>query len=222
LFHTDAAQAPAYFDCDVARLGVDLMTLSSQKINGPKGVGALYVNSKCEMRNFKLLSPLVTGGGQEYGLRSGTENVPGIVGFATAMEAAVQRAAKNFRHTKKLQTFFLRTLQRAIPDIEVNGAPETPHILNIYFPNEYAGDLLVKLDIAGVAASAGSACAARAFTPSHVLQALGLSGERIRGSLRFSLGPKTTQAELKEAVRRITLALVPPSQSPWKNQSRGR
>jgi cysteine desulfurase len=210
LLHTDAAQAPAYLDCDVNKLGVDLMTLSSQKINGPKGVGALYVNSKFKIQNSQLLSPLVTGGGQEHGLRSGTENVPGIVGFATAMDAARRNAAKNFKKVKELQAFFLRELQRAAPDIEVNGEPAAPHILNIYFPKEYAGDLLVKLDIAGVAASSGSACAARAFTPSHVLQALGLPGERIRGSIRFSFGPETTKNELREAVRRITFSLPSP------------
>ncbi len=98
LLHTDAAQAPAYFNCDVARLGADLMTLSSQKINGPKGVGALYIGP---IRPIGLIGPMVTGGGQEHGLRSGTENVPGIVGFATAMEAARRNAAKTLSRSQR-------------------------------------------------------------------------------------------------------------------------
>lgn len=201
LVHTDAAQAFNYFDCDVNKLGVDLMTLSGQKIYGPKGVGALFV------KNPKLLSPIITGGGQEFGLRSGTENVPAVVGFAKAIELAWKDRKKNFQDISSLKDYFWRGLKKIYPQAEINGIGNkesgimVPHILNIYFPTEFAGDLLIKLDIAGVAVSAGSACSARSYIPSYVLQALGLSEERIRGSLRFSFGKITTRAELNDALK---------------------
>ncbi len=194
LFHTDAAQALNYFDCSVGKLGVDIMTLSGQKICGPKGIGALYA------RNPKMLSPIITGGGQEFGLRSGTENVPAIVGFGKAVELAVRDRDRNFREVKLLKDRFWRGLKKIYPPAEINGDAGAPHILNVHFPTEYAGDLLIKLDIAGVAASAGSACSARSFSPSHVLQALGLSGERVRGSLRFSFGKAASKSEIDTAL----------------------
>jgi cysteine desulfurase len=194
LFHTDAAQALNYFDCDVEKLDVDLMTLSGQKVYGPKGIGALYV------RNPKLLSAIITGGGQEFGLRSGTENVPAIVGFGKAVELAERDRNKNFREVKSLKDYFWNGLKKIYPRAEINGDSKTPHILNIYFPTEFAGDLLVKLDIAGVAVSAGSACSARSYVPSHVLNALGLSGERVRGSLRFSFGKTASKGEIDAAL----------------------
>lgn len=197
LLHTDASQAPAYFDCDISRLGADLMTLSSQKINGPKGVGALCA------RDVKKLAPIVTGGGQEFGLRSGTENVPGIVGFAVALEFATKNRKREVKKISALKEYFWQEIKKISPRAAVNGSADTPHILNVYFPDRFAGDLLTRLDIAGVAASSGSACAARAFTPSHVLAALGLPGERVRGSVRFSFGTGTTAAEIKEAARRL-------------------
>ncbi|MCL4403867.1 cysteine desulfurase [Patescibacteria group bacterium] len=205
LFHADAAQAPAYLDCDVKKLGVDLMTLSSQKVYGPKGVGALYINGKAG----RLLSPTVTGGGQEFGLRSGTENVPGIVGFGKAMELAAGGRVRSSREVAEIKDHFRKGLKKAAPKADVNGSSEAPHILNVYFPDQFAGDLLTRLDIAGVAASSGSACAARAFTPSHVLEAIGLPGERIRGSVRFSFGGPTTKAEVNEAVKRIFAIIRP-------------
>ncbi len=215
LFHCDAAQAPMYLDCDVRKLGVDLMTLSGQKVYGPKGIGALYVNSKFEIRNLKFLSPEVTGGGQEFGLRSGTENTPAIVGLGKAVDLAVASKKKNAKQVEGVRNYFWKKLKSIYRKAEVNGSPDlpapclrmqeagAPHVLNIYFPGEYAGDLLVKFDVSGIAASAGSACSARAFTPSHVLAALGLPEERVRGSVRFSFGIQTTWKEIDEAIRRI-------------------
>lgn len=202
LFHTDAAQALMYFDCDVKKLGVDLMTLSGQKVYGPKGVGALCVKNSL-IQNTKYLVPIVTGGGQEFGLRSGTENVAAVAGFGKAAELAAQSRVKNAKRVEGLKKYFLGRLKKMDKKIETNGEPGAPHILNVYFPEEYTGDLLVKLDRAGVAASAGSACSARAFTPSHVLSAMGLPEERVRGSVRFSFGIQTTKSEINEAIRRI-------------------
>jgi cysteine desulfurase len=201
IFHIDAAQAFNYFDCDVDKLGVDLMTLSGQKIYGPKGIGALYV------RNPKLISPLVTGGGQEFGFRSGTENIPLIVGFSRAVELAVQERGKNIKKVSEMKDYFWRGLKKFYPQAEINGDSKTPHILNVFFPTEFAGDLLVKLDAAGIAVSAGSACTARAYAPSYVLQALELSPERVRGSLRFSFGKNNTRQELSAALKIINKTL---------------
>ncbi len=198
IFHTDAAQALNYFDCDAKELGVDLMTLSGQKIYGPKGIGALYI------KNPKILAPIIAGGGQEFGLRSGTENVPAIVGFGKAVELAAKDRSKSFKEIKSLKDYFWRGLKKIYPQAEINGGAGAPHILNIHFPTEYAGDLLVKLDMAGVAVSAGSACSARSYAPSHVLQALGLPQERVRGSLRFSFGKDNTRQELDAALKIIS------------------
>ncbi|MGC9603041.1 MAG: cysteine desulfurase family protein [Minisyncoccia bacterium] len=199
LLHTDAAQAFNYFDCNVKKLGVDLMTLSGQKIYGPKGIGALYVGKSAQEK----LKPIVTGGGQEFGLRSGTENVAAIVGFGKAVELAEKSRSKNTKEVKALKDYFWRGLKKFYPQAEMNGDSKAPHILNVYFPTEYAGDLLVKLDIAGVAASAGSACSARSYAPSPVLQALGLSQERVRGSLRFSFGKTLKTEDMKRALKQI-------------------
>ncbi len=203
LFHTDAAQALMYLDCDVEKLGVDLMTLSGQKVYGPKGVGALYVNSKFEIQNSKFLSPQVTGGGQEFGFRSGTENTPAVAGFGKAVELAYASRNKNAKYVGDAKNYFWKKLKAAYKKAEINGNADAPHILNVYFPSEFTGDFLVQLDQAGIAASAGSACSARAFTPSHVLHALGFPEERVRGSVRFSFGITTTRKEIDEVIRRI-------------------
>ncbi len=236
LLHVDAAQAFEYFKCDVGRLGVDLMTLSSQKIYGPKGAGALFVKNQesgikgqesgirnkelgvkrdgAIIHNSKFLIPFVTGGGQEFGFRSGTENVPAIVGFGNAAMLAEKGRAKHAKQVTEVRNYFWRELKKIYPQASMNGDNElrignkesgimAPHIINAYFPTEFAGDLLVKMDMAGIAASSGSACSARSFVPSHVLEALGLPSERIRGSIRFSFGVPTTRQEIREAVRRI-------------------
>jgi cysteine desulfurase len=203
LLHTDAAQAFMYLDCDVGKLGVDLMTLSGQKVYGPKGIGALYVNSKLEIRNFKFLSPQVTGGGQEFNLRSGTENVSSIAGFGCAAELAAVSRRRNAKYVEGAKDYFWKKLKAVYKRAEINGSVGAPHIVNVYFPSEYTGDFLVRLDQVGIAASAGSACSARSFTPSHVLGALGFPEERVRGSVRFSFGLTTTRKEIDETIRRI-------------------
>jgi len=255
LLHTDAVQAFQYLDCDVNKLGVDLMTLSAHKIYGPKGIGALYIrNSKFKILNSKqipiskskiqnvsglgfkisdlqqLVLPIVVGGGQEFGLRSGTENVPNIVGFAKAVELVNHSRELEKVRIEKLKNYFWKELKKIYPPAEINGIMNyesgimeklhrnktlihnsqfiIPNILNIYFPDHLAQDLLIKLDMAGVAVSSGAACSARSLKPSHVLQALGLPKDRILRSLRFSFGRLTTKQELDEVLRRIKLILT--------------
>lgn len=200
IVHTDAVQAFQFLSCDVGELGVDLMTLSAHKIYGPKGAGLLYVRG-----GAKNLRPIVTGGGQEFGLRSGTENVPNIVGFGEAVKLAESDREQETKKIGELKDYFWRELKKILPKIELNGSDENslPNILNIYFPKNKSEDLLIKLDQTGIAVSSGSACSARASKPSHVLKALGWPLERIQSSLRFSFGKFTTKAEMREVLRKI-------------------
>lgn len=194
LFHTDAVQAFQFLDCDADRLGMDLMTLSAHKICGPKGIGALYV------RDLKLLRPMLTGGGQEFGLRSGTENVPSIVGFAKAVELALAAREKESRRLAKLRNHLWAGIKKIFPKAEINGpeddAEKLPNILNVYFPGHEAQDLLTKFDLAGLAVSSGSACRSRAVESSHVIEALDCPGKRAKSSIRFSLGRPVVVREL--------------------------
>jgi cysteine desulfurase len=210
LFHADAVQAFNLFDLNVIKSGVDLMTLSSHKIYGPKGAGALYINSKYEIRNtkYEILSPILTGGGQEYGLRSGTENVPAIVGFAKAAEIAHQAHSKEFIRLEKLSKLFFEKIKKEIPDVQINGNLDrrSPNILSIYFPRHE--NLGVALDMVGVAASAGSACAQRYEKPSYVLAAMGMDESRIKQSIRFSFGRFTDENEILEASGRIVKVIL--------------
>ncbi len=218
LIHTDAAQAFQYLDCNVDRLGVDFMTLSGQKMFGPKGVGALFVRSQ---KRESVITPLITGGGQEFGFRSGTENAPLVVGFSQAVQETVQLRDRERKRIFVLRSYFWKGLKRICPGIEINGPSirkmigkqgfesSLPHILNVRFPLWLAQDLLIRLDIAGVAVSAGSACAMRSLDVSHVLTAIGLSEKKAFGSLRFSFGRFTTEGDIKEVLRRINGILNP-------------
>ena len=225
LFHTDAVQAFHYLDCDVQKLGVDLMTLSAHKIYGPKGIGVLFMkrgtwNMKHKQNDMFyasifMLHPTITGGGQEFGLRSGTENMPLIVGFAKAIELAGKAREKESKRVSELRNYFWKQIKKIYPEAQLNGptisvnqlnqykSARLPNNLNIYFPKLRAEDLLVKFDLAGVAVSAGSACSARGTEPSHVLKACGFPLERIKSSLRITLGRPTTKAEIDEAIVRM-------------------
>ncbi|KKS83019.1 MAG: Cysteine desulfurase NifS [Candidatus Wolfebacteria bacterium GW2011_GWC1_43_10] len=207
LFHTDAAQAPCFFDLNVLKSGVDLMTLSSHKIYGPKGSACLYLSNKLPTTNCQLLSPIITGGGQEYGLRSGTENIPAIAGFGLAAETAASERETEFGRTKKLSLYFFEKIKEKLPLVEINGDLEnrSPHILNLFVP--YKENLVVALDLAGVAASSGSACSQRIAKSSHVLSAMGFNEERIKQSVRFSFGKFTTKEEIDTAIERIIMAI---------------
>lgn len=192
LFHTDAVQAPSVLSLDVDALGVDLLSLSGHKFYGPKGVGALYV------RSGTPLSALVVGGGQEHGLRAGTENVAGIAGFERALALAQSDCRANAERLAGLRDRLEAGMTATIPDMLVNAAraPRLASISSIAFADVVADALLIRLDLAGVAASAGSACAAGSLEPSHVAAALGLAPRYAHGVIRFSLGHKTTPVEV--------------------------
>ncbi|MBI1838765.1 MAG: cysteine desulfurase [Candidatus Colwellbacteria bacterium] len=205
LLHTDAVQAFQFLECDVNSLRVDMMTLSAQKIYGPKGVGLLYVRG---LGRALHLSPLVNGSGQEFGLRSGTENVPGIVGFGKAAELIGKNKKQEAARIKRLRDYFWAKLRKSNPEVELNG-PATDsdkrlhNNLNVYFPGRTAQDLLIRLDIAGLAVSSGSACLSRSARPSHVVQALGFSGDRAKASLRITLGRPTKKVDIDKALKLI-------------------
>ncbi len=204
LFHTDAAQALQFLGCDVHVLGIDLMTLSAHKIYGPKGIGALYIKES-EKRGSSALLPVITGGGQEFGLRSGTENVPLIVGFAKAVEllGTHQTKAANCKKLETLRDYFWRKLKKLAPAAEVNGGYDlsiAPHILNVYFPGRKSEEILTAGDLAGLAVSAGSACRSRSADASYVIQSLGHSKARAGSSIRFSFGRWTTKLEIDAAL----------------------
>jgi cysteine desulfurase len=193
LFHCDAVQAPGRLPLDVGELGVDLLAISAHKFYGPKGVGMLYV------RETTALAPLVVGGGQEFGLRAGTENVSGIVGLARALELAAAELPAESVRLARMRDDFERAIVAAEPEARVNaaGAPRLPNISSIAFPGVDAATLLVSLDLAGVAVSAGSACAAGATMSSHVLRAIGAPLRERSGTLRFSFGKLSSEQDVE-------------------------
>src|SRR3989344_1136552 len=255
--HPSSLENPRY------GVGVDLMTLSAHKIYGPKGIGALYVRQHQRITNpirinewirqthhpefaegfvnsekirYSLMKPIITGGGQEQNLRSGTENVPYIVGFAKAVELAVKNREGERKRVERLRDYFFRGIKKiyphtkrgllsssaksanprygvgVYPKAEINGpslegAGRLPNNLNIYFPSQNANEFLIKLDLAGVAASSGSACSSRAAQPSHVLGVIRLSESRARESIRFTLGRPTTKAEIDKALSIVKILL---------------
>ncbi len=195
--HSDSTQAANYLDLHVARLGVDLMTLNGGKIYGPKQSGLLYLKSSVK------LQPLIMGGGQERNLRSGTENVPAIIGFATALDKAQSLRHEEAKRTLQLRDDFISDLTRAIPGITINGSikQRLPNNIHVSLPNIDNERLLIQLDAHGILAAAGSACSASSNQPSHVLKAIGKSDLEARSSIRFSLGRKTMSSELKHVTQ---------------------
>lgn len=189
LFHTDAVQAVGQIPLDLRELKIDLLTLSAHKFNGPKGVGALYV------RRGTPVAPLYDGGGQEKALRPGTENVPGIVGLARALELAVEELPEKTRHLLALRRRLIEGLL-AMDDTVLNGHPTArlPGNVNVSFNYIEGEALLLGLDLEGIAASSGSACTAGSPEPSHVLLAMGLGHQLARGSLRLTLGRENSDA----------------------------
>lgn len=209
LLHTDAVQAFQYLDCNVDRLGVDMMTISGQKIYGPKGVGVLYIRGLQES-GYKKIWPVVTGGAQEYGLRAGTENVPAIVGLGKAVELILKNKAKEAKRLGSLQDYFWEKLKISLPDLQLNGSPfgvyRLPNNLNIYFPER--GDLqeiIIKMDLAGLAVSSGSACSIKSSKDSYVVAALGHKENRSCSSVRISLGRPVTKVQVDQALKRIII-----------------
>lgn len=192
ILHTDAVQAPSYLDLNVLKLGVDLMTLNGSKIYGPKGVGLLY-----KKRGSKI-EPLVYGGGQEAGLRSGTENVAGIVGFAKAIELAQKDKEKESERLIKLRDYFIEEILKTLPKSQLNGSQKDrlPNNVNISIMGIEGEAMVLYLDAKGVACSTGSACTSDILEPSHVIKAIKTPDDYAHGSLRFTMGKKTTKADI--------------------------
>ncbi|MFD1736695.1 cysteine desulfurase family protein [Bacillus salitolerans] len=193
-FHSDAVQAYGSVPIRVDQLKVDLLSVSAHKINGPKGVGFLYV------REGTKLNPLTFGGEQERKRRAGTENVPGIVGLMNAMKISQSELQSKQIRFQEFQELFIQTLDEHQINYEINGknAKRLPHILNLYFPGINIESFLVNLDLAGVAASSGSACTAGSIEPSHVLCALfGTESERTKASIRYSFGLGNTKEQIQ-------------------------
>ncbi len=195
-FHTDASQAANYLDVHVSRLGVDLMTLNGGKIYGPKQSGALYFKAGLK------LEPYIRGGGQERGLRSGTENVAACVGLATALAVAQDSRLDESQRLKELRDDFETSLQSLNANIVVNGGKHRlPNNSHITFPGTDNERLMMELDEQGIMCAVGSACAASDDEPSHVLMAMGLSQKDAQSSLRFSLGRTTTKRDIATVLK---------------------
>ena len=195
-FHTDAVQAAGHLPIDVKAQNIDLLSLSAHKFHGPKGIGALYA------RKGIPVTRLVEGGEQEQGRRAGTENVPAIMGMATALEEACAHIAENTQKVSALRDQMIAGLSQ-IPDAVLNGDPENrlPGNVNFSFEGIEGESLVLLLDQYGICASTGSACTAQSLSPSHVLLAIGRSHEAAAGVLRLSLGEDNTQAEADEVLR---------------------
>ncbi|MFP3985313.1 MAG: cysteine desulfurase NifS [Candidatus Bathyarchaeia archaeon] len=194
--HVDATAAQGKIPIDVQREEIDLLTLSSNDMYGPKGVGALYVN-----RGTRL-EPLLFGGGQEHGLRSGTENLPGIVGMAKAAELAKAEMDTEGRRLSRLRDKFIKGLLENIPYSFLNGhsVKRLPNNVATRFSFIEGESMLLNLDMAGVSASSGSACTAKTLEPSHVLRAIGLKHEEAHGSLLFTLGKQNSEEDVEYVV----------------------
>lgn len=195
--HVDAATANGQVPIDVDNEGIDLLTISSNDMYGPKGVGALYI------RKGTRLKPSIHGGGQERGLRSGTENLPGIVGFGKAAEIAKKEMPTESGRLKTLRDKLIKGLLDNIPRSFLNGHPtkRLPNNAAVRYSFIEGESILLDLDLKGVAASSGSACTAKTLEPSHALRAIGLKHEEAHGSLLFTLGKQNTEGEVDYAIR---------------------
>jgi cysteine desulfurase len=195
--HVDATAANGQVPIDVKNEGIDLLTLSSNDMHGPKGIGALYIKSGTR------IEPLIHGGGQERGLRSGTENLPGIVGFGKAAEMAKKEMPTESERLKRLRDKLIKGLLDPIPHSFLNGHPtkRLPNNAAVRYSFIEGESILLDLDIKGVAASSGSACTAKTLEPSHVLRAIGLKHEEAHGSLLFTLGKQNTEEEADYVIR---------------------
>jgi cysteine desulfurase len=200
LFHTDATQAVNYFDCDVKKLNIDLLSLSGHKIYGPKGVGALYIKKNTPIKKIQ------DGGEQEFGLRAGTHNVPGIVGLGVAIQQLKVKSEKlKVKKILNLRNYLIKKILKEIPNSYLNGSLKfrSPNNTNFRFDNVEGESVVLALDQAGIAASTGSACSSGTLEPSHVLMALGIRHEQAHGSLRLTLGKNTTKKEIDYLIAQL-------------------
>jgi cysteine desulfurase len=203
LFHTDAVQSVAKVPVNVRTLGVDLLSLSAHKFNGPKGAGALWI------KRGTRIAPILTGGKHERTRRAGTENVPGIAGLGVAARVAQQKLTAEGARVGILRDRLEREILARVPGTDVNGSrePRVPNTTNISFERVEAESLLIALDLEGVAVSTGAACSSGTLEPSHVLRAMGLPTHRAQNSIRFSLGAGNTDAEIDYLLEKLPRAV---------------
>lgn len=200
IFHTDAVQAVGKVAIDLSRLEIDALSLSAHKFHGPKGVGALY------LRRGVAIEPLLHGGAQERDLRAGTENLAAIVGMAQALTLTLENLDSNQKYIGQLRDLCLERLRQAFPTVCLNGHPTKRSVanLNLSFPDLAGDELLLHLDMHGIAASSGSACSALSIEPSHVLLALGLEPSLAKNSLRLTFGEDNTLADIDYLLEVLT------------------
>ncbi len=198
-FHTDAVQAANFFSCNINELKVDLLSLSGHKIYGPKGIGLLFVKEGVS------LSPIQFGGHQEKGLRSGTQNVPGIVGIGSALIQVLRKKEENFKKVQQLRNFLVKEIKKRIPEIELNGDLKnlSPSHANIIFKGVEGEAILLDLDFENIFVSTGSACASGNLKASYVILAMGISEEKAHGAIRFTLGKENTKEEIQKVVKTL-------------------
>lgn len=199
LFHTDAVQAFGQVPIDVEDMNIDMLSSSAHKINGPKGIGFLYIRKGVKIRSF------VHGGAQERKRRAGTENVPGIVGYGVAAKRAARTMEERTAKERELRDYFIDRVLKEVPYVKLNGDPvkRLPNNINFSFRFVEGESLLIMLDMKGIAASSGSACTSGSLDPSHVLLAIGLPHEIAHGSLRLTLGEDTTKEDLDYTLEQI-------------------
>lgn len=195
--HCDAAQAPGILQINIARLGVDLLSLNGGKIYGPKQSGILYRRGNIE------LQPLMTGGGQEFGLRPGTENLAAIAGFSVALEETQSKIRTEKLRLEAVRNLFIDGIIKEFPEARINGSNklQSPHILSVTFAGVDNERLVMELDEAGIECSSGSACSAGSDKPSHTLEAIGLNAAEARSTLRFSFGRHTTLDDIQQTLK---------------------
>ena len=201
-FHTDAVQAVNYLDCDVSELNCDFLTMSGHKINGPKGIGAMFIKKGVKF------SPVQFGGHQEFGVRPGTANVPGIVGLAKAIELISSEGKADFKKVKKVRDKLVKEISK-IDNIKINCDLSTslPNILNVSFLKAEGESILMMLDMEGIAISTGSACSSGSLEPSHVLSAMGRKPEWSHGSIRISLSKFNSEVEVAVFIKALSVVI---------------
>ncbi len=218
LFHTDAVQALGNTEINVKDMNIDLLSMSSHKIYGPKGIGALYINKKVKLPNY------IHGGAQEYQKRAGTENVPGVIGFGKAAELAKENMEAHIKKLTELRKYFIDKIFEKIDTVSLNGHPDKrlPGNINMTFSYVEGETMLLYLDVQGISASSGSACSSSSFEASHVLKAIGIPLENALSSIRFTVGDFTTKEDLDYVIETIvTIVNKYRKISPYYNTKKG-